>query len=306
MGVDRAGGRRIVIPTFWLASYPKSGNTWFRILVANLWAKGDDPVDINLIDSTDTIASGRNPFDQSLLIDSTLRTIDEIDRLRPAAYAYAATERPFADTGLPARFVKTHDAYTQTDLGEPLMAGARGAAGALLFVRDPRDVAASFANHMRCSIDIAIDCMAREDFCFDSALDRIDRQFRQRLLGWSGFAETWLAQQDIPVHLVRYEDMLADTAAAVRTALAFAGVEADPARLDRAIAFASIDELQRQEAASGFREAPRKVYSFFRRGTAGGWRDELTNDQIVRIERDHGAMMERLGYSLSTDRTEMT
>jgi hypothetical protein len=293
-----------VIPTIWLASYPKSGNTWFRILVANLWSNSDKPADINLIDSTDTIASGRNPFDQYLLIDSTLLTIDEIDRLRPAAYAYAATERPFADAGLPIRFVKTHDAYTLTDWGEPLMAGAQGAAGALLFVRDPRDVAASFANHLRCSIDVAIDRMACDDFCFDSATDRIDRQFRQRLLGWSGFARTWLDQQDIPVHLVRYEDMLADTAATVRTALAFAGAEPDPARLGRAIDFASIAELQRQEHASGFREAPRQVRSFFRRGTAGGWRDELTMEQIARIERDHGAMMDRLGYIRSTDRTE--
>lgn len=304
MGIDRTEDRRTVIPTIWLASYPKSGNTWFRILVANLWSNGDEPVDINQIDSTDTIASGRNPFDQSLLIDSTLLTMDEIDRLRPAAYAFAAGERPFADAGLPIRFVKTHDAYTLTDRGEPLMAGTRGAAGALLFVRDPRDVAASFAHHMRCSIDVAIDFMSREDFCFDSATDRIDRQFRQRLLGWSGFAESWLGQQDIPVHLVRYEDMLADTVATVRTALAFAGIEAEPTRLDRAIAFAAIDELQRQEATSGFREAPRQVRSFFRRGTAGGWRDELTSEQIARIERDHGAMMERLGYSRSTDRTE--
>ena len=42
-----------MIPTIWLASYPKSGNTWFRILVANLWSKHDVPIDINKLDSTD-------------------------------------------------------------------------------------------------------------------------------------------------------------------------------------------------------------------------------------------------------------
>ncbi|MGN6817495.1 MAG: sulfotransferase domain-containing protein [Sphingomonas sp.] len=290
--------------TIWLASYPKSGNTWFRILVANLWSQRDTPVDINLIDSTDAIASGRNPFDQCLLIDSALLTSDEIDRLRPAVYAYAASERPGADFSLPVRFVKTHDAYTLTDLGEPLLAGARGAAGALLFVRDPRDVASSFANHMRCTVDTAIGYMASADFCFDSATDRIDRQFRQRLLGWSGFARSWLDQRDIPVHLVRYEDMLADTEATVRAALAFAGAEIDSVRLRQAIAFASIAELQRQEAESGFREAPRQVRRFFRRGTAGNWRDDLTPEQAARVERDHGEMMDRLGYVRSLAETE--
>jgi len=296
-----------VIPTIWLASYPKSGNTWFRILVANLWSKRDTPVDINMIDSTDSIASGRNPFDQQTLIDSALLTSEEIDRLRPTAYAYAAAGGTLTDPDdpcFPVRFVKTHDAYTLTDRGEPIMAGARGAAGAILFVRDPRDVATSFANHMHCSVDVAIGRMGDRDFCFASAADRLDRQFRQRLLGWSGFAESWLDQHDIPVHLVRYEDMLADTAAMARAALRFAGVEPDPARLERAIAFASIDELQRQEAESGFREAPPKAPSFFRRGIAGGWRDDLTHDQIARIERDHGFMMDRLGYSRSTGETE--
>ena len=76
-----------MIPTIWIASYPKSGNTWFRILVANLWSKRDMPVDINLIESTDSIASARNPFDQQTLIDSSLMTNCEIDRLRPATYA---------------------------------------------------------------------------------------------------------------------------------------------------------------------------------------------------------------------------
>jgi len=292
-----------VIPTIWLASYPKSGNTWFRILVANLWSNSDRPVDINLIGNTDPIASARYPFEQQTLIDSSLMTNDEIDRLRPATYAYAAAGETFADPDdpcFPVRFVKAHDAYTFTDGGEPLMAGARGAAGAILFVRDPRDVAASFAHHMACSIDIAINRMGDPDFCFASSSDRLDRQFRQRLLGWSGFAQSWLDQRDIPVHLVRYEDMLADTAAALSAALRFAGLEPNPMEIDRAVAFASIGELRRQEAEKGFREAPRKMRGFFRRGTSGGWKDELTNAQVLRIEHDHSAMMNRLNYSRST------
>jgi hypothetical protein len=296
-----------VIPTIWLASYPKSGNTWFRILLANLWSKRDTPADINLIESTDSIASARNPFDQQTLIDSSLMTNDEIDRLRPATYAYAASGETLADPDdpcFPVRFVKAHDAYTLTDRGEPIMAGGRGAAGAILFVRDPRDVASSFAHHMHCSVDKAISRMGDSDFCFAGASDRLDRQFRQRLLGWSGFARSWLDQRDIPVHLVRYEDMLADTPAIALAALRFAGVEPDPSALDRAVAFASIDELQRQEAAGGFREAPRKATSFFRRGKAGGWREELTHEQVARIERDHAAIMDRLGYTRSTIQTE--
>ncbi len=294
-------------PTIWLASYPKSGNTWFRILVANLWSGGDAPIDINLIDSADSIASWRNRFDQAMLIESGLLTEDEIDRLRPALYEHNAADAVPTDPqtdAAPVRLVKTHDAWTLTDRGEPLLGGARGAAGAILFVRDPRDVATSFANHMDCSVDEAIARMGDPDFCFASAPDRLNPQLRQRLLGWSGFAASWLDQNDIAVHLVRYEDMIATTADTAAAALAFAGIDAPRDRLGRAIAFSDIGELQRQEAEKGFREAPRRAASFFRRGTAGGWQGDLTAGQIARIERDHGAMMDRLGYARTNRATE--
>lgn len=296
-----------MIQTFWLASYPKSGNTWFRIVMANLWSGSDEPIDINAIDSTDSIASSRHRIDNHALVESALLSGDECDALRPPLYAYASRggtredtdEARDSDRAVPVRFVKTHDAYTLTTSGEPMLGGADGATGAILFVRDPRDVAGSFANHLDCPIDEAIGYLNDPAFCFADRPDRQHKQLRQQLLGWSGYAASWRDQHDIPVHLVQYEAMLADPMATVRAALNFCGVTPDPARLDVAIKFASIDELQRQEAAKGFREAPRKSTSFFRRGVAGGWRDELSPEQVDRIESAHRSMMMQLGYQLS-------
>jgi len=235
-----------VIPTIWLASYPKSGNTWFRILVANLWSKRDTPVDINVIDSTDSIASGRNPFDQQTLIDSALLTSEEIDRLRPTAYAYAAAGETLADPDspcFPVRFVKTHDAWTYTDHGEPLLGGLAGAEGAILIVRDPRDVAPSLANHGNQTIDEAITFMGDADASFCGQRDRQPNQLRQLLPRWSGYNASWLDQADIPVHLVRYEDMQADVLGVFRRALAFAGIEISAEEAAQAARFADFGEL---------------------------------------------------------------
>jgi hypothetical protein len=79
-----------VTRTIWLASYPKSGNTWLRMLVANLSAKDDQPVDINDLPERGGIASARGPFDHLLLIDSGLLTHDEVDCLRPRVYEQLA------------------------------------------------------------------------------------------------------------------------------------------------------------------------------------------------------------------------
>src|SRR5581483_227470 len=164
----------------------------------------------------------------------------------------------------------------------------------------------SLANHNRTGIDEAVAFMNSRDTAFCAKPARQHNQLRQQLLDWSGHAASWLDQTDIPVHLVRYEDMQADTAQVLRRALVFAGRAATDAQIERAVAFARFDELKRQEQDKGFREAPqsRGDGNFFRRGIAGAWRDELTPEQIGRIETAHGDMMRRLGYRLSTEASE--
>ena len=139
-------------------------------------AKDGKPVDINDLPERGGIASARGPFDYLTLIDSGLLTHDEIDCLRPRVYEELARgaqddEYDKPEDVPPVRFVKVHDAYTLTPKGEPLLAGRRGADGAIVIVRDPRDVAPSIANHNRVDID---------------ARDRADEQSRGRLLRQAG------------------------------------------------------------------------------------------------------------------------
>jgi hypothetical protein len=196
-----------------------------------------------------------------------------------------------------ARFVKAHDAYTRTIDGRAMMGGRDAAEGVILIVRDPRDVCASLAHHNDVTLDQAIHFLGNPDSDFCGERDRQPRQLRQQLLGWSGYNASWLDQTDIPVLLIRYEDMQADAAGALRRGLAFAGIGATEEEIAHAAAAVKFGELQRQEQAHGFREAPRNARgSFFRRGVAGGWKAELDPGQVARIEREHLPMMQRLGY----------
>lgn len=294
--------------TIWVASYPKSGNTWVRMMIANLSAKDGAPADINNLPERIRIASAREPFDRLLLIDSGLLTHDEIDCLRPRLYeelARCALDTEFNETDAPpsVQFVKAHDAYSLTPKGEALFAGAGGANGAVVIVRDPRDVAASLANHSRISIDEAVVFMSNSKAGFCIQTTRQHRQLRQKLPGWSGQITSWLDQTDIPVHLVRYEDIKADPAATLRGLLAFAGRHAPEDDIQRAVGFADFAELRQQELEKGFAEAPSSAgENFFRRGEVGAWRDELNAQQVARIEAEHAPTMRRLGYELSYKR----
>lgn len=297
----------------WLASYPKSGNTWFRLLVANL--QRDTPVDINEMPERGGIASARHWFDNIMMFPAGLLTHEESDRLRPSVYRAIAAdqetqepEEEAAETRFGGvRFVKSHDAYTYTSDGEPLLGGPAAAAGAILIVRDPRDVAPSLANHNNQSVDEAIAFMGSATSSFSGRSDRQVSQLRQQLPTWAGYHLGWLDQADIPLHVVRYEDLRADTAGVLREALAFAGITVSRADCEQAARFADFDALKQQESERGFREAPRAnpAGKFFRRGIAGGWRDELTAEQVARIEADQAVMMARLGYEPSHDHERM-
>jgi len=287
--------------TIWLASYPKSGNTWFRFLLANLAAS--EPTDINDLARQNMIASARATFDYFLVFDSSLLTHDELDLLRPAVHAAFAADPPAADShadDTAMSVIKTHDAYTANTVGEPLLGGARGADGAIVLVRDPRDVAPSLANHSRSTVDDAIAFMNNPKATYCDTGDREYPQVRQLLSSWSRHAESWLDQQDIPVHLIRYEDLLAAPADVFADAMAFCGQPADKEAIKKAVRFSDFSSLQAQEREKGFREWLDEDTAgrlFFRQGKSGTWPDELSDAQVARIETVHHAMMTRLGYA---------
>lgn len=280
----------------WLASYPKSGNTWFRLLVANLQAESE-PVDINDMPEREGIASGRAQFEHATLIDSGLLAHDEADRLRPLVYREMAAKGARAGDAPGPRLVKVHDAYRRLADGTPLLAGRDGARRAIVIVRDPRAIAPSLAQHHGRTIDEAIDFMADPAAALAGGLRSQPQQLRQVLLDWSGHAASWLDQADLPVHRLRYEDLAARPAEALQAAMAFAGRPVERRAAERAAEFASFARLQAQEREKGFCEWVRpQAGLFFRRGEAAGWRAELTPAQVRRLEAAHGAMMARLGY----------
>jgi hypothetical protein len=272
----------------WLASYPKSGNTWFRAFLANLLRDGNEPVHINEL-NTGSIASARQVFDDVVGIDAADLTPDEIDALRPAVY------RKWAESYDDVGFHKVHDAYVRTDGKRPLIP-AEATRGALYFVRNPLDVAVSYAHHSGTDADTVIGWMADPTHCFAAGPGRLHEQLRQQMSTWSGHVTSWVDQDDFPVHVVRYEDMRRCPEPTFGAAAEFAGLSTEPTLLARALAFADFGELQRQEAADGFREKSPSATSFFRQGEVGSWQGRLTAAQVERLVADHDQVMERFGY----------
>ena len=267
----------------WLASYPKSGNTWLRAFLANYFIAGPGPVPIN---EMQTISFG----------DSSAPSYAELGRCDPAllvpkqvaALRLRHLERVAGNA--PVNFVKTH--CINRKVGSYPLIPPRLTKAAVYVIRDPRDMVLSYADHFALDPEAAVRAIASEQ----NRVPANPKTVLQFLGDWSGHVRSWTRARDFPVLTLRYEDMLDDPAAAFLKILKLIGAPIDQATLDQAVAHASFDALAAQEAASGFREKGAAQGRFFRRGTSGHWRAQLDPALAERIAADHGQAMARHGY----------
>lgn len=274
----------------WLASYPKSGNTWVRFLLESLLT-GGAAIDINNRQIRTGIVRGAD-LEELFGIEASDLTEAEIMATVPAFHRALAAD---ADRSHILR--KVHDRYWLTSVGEPAFPAAVSH-GAIYIVRDPRDVAVSYAHHRGWTVDEAIAFMADEQAMLATwGRPTFRLQLPQPLGGWGSHVLSWLEQRDIPVLLVRYEDLHGDPIAALTAIGRHLGLDAPAHLVAAAIDAASFPRLKAQEAAAGFVERPAGATApFFRSGRPGDWRSRLTANQADRIRTRHGAVMRRIGY----------
>lgn len=276
----------------WLASYPKSGNTWLRAFLTNFLRHASQPAHINELEGG-PISAARFIFDEAVGLEASDLTPEEIECYRPAVHRCIAACSPLT------LFLKIHDAFTQTAEGVPLVP-VEATHGAIYILRNPLDVAVSFAHHSNISFDESIRRMADESFALTNTPCRLHLRLRQRLLSWSSHVLSWVEAPGLRMHIVRYEDMHQQPRHTFTAIARFAGLPDDPEQVGRALEQSSFARLQQQEQMYGFREKSPRALSFFRKGQVGSWREVLTAPQIDRLLRDHAPVMRRFGYLTDT------
>ena len=261
--------RRII----WISSFPKSGNTWMRLLLGYYFLPRDAEFDINTIFRFTTADVRQDFYDKAAGRPFVAASVQDWLKLRPKALRLIAASKP----GF--HFVKTHCMIGLAE-GVPLIP-PDVTAGAIYLIRNPFDVAPSYARHQGVDIDQTIELMADQQNFHGSRKNIFE------LIGrWDTHIHGWTNAKGLACHVVRYEDLLADTERSFRDLLGFLNAEINDGQLRRAIRLTRFNELQKQEQEKGFRERPAQMERFFARGAAGGWRDELTPAQVARIRAE--------------------
>jgi len=268
----------------WLASYPKSGNTWLRVFLANLLSDGPGPVDINSLDRFGISDARRDLYEAASGRALASLNPGEQHRLRPIIH------RRLVQGRAGPVFVKTHNTVAMHDGVATI--SPELTAGAIYVVRHPLDVVLSYAHHFALEIDFAIEAVCNPD----NYLDTTENAAFSYLSSWSLHVSAWTATPGLVPCVIRYEDMLERPGETFGAVSRYLGLAPDRAALKRAIRFSSFDVLRAQERKTGFRERGPGGGSFFRSGRAGRWRETLGRGQVARVVAAHGEVMARFGY----------
>lgn len=270
----------------WLASYPKSGNTWMRAFIYNLCENPARPgriADLPGYFEEESKPRWYQPYAGEGGVDAM--DFDQLMALRPRVHQDIADSRERGTI-----FTKTHNMFGQLQ-GVPLH-NLSVMAGAVYMVRNPLDVVLSVADHFGLTVDEAIEFMGNED----TGTPTNEGNVAGYMGSWSTHVHSWTLQPHPAIVVVRYEDLQDKPLKAFGSVAKLLGLDHDRNRLRKAIQFSSFRELKQQELAGGFIEKSPNSKSFFRKGSKNQWAQALDETQIRTIVERHREQMQRFGY----------
>ena len=257
----------------WLASFPKSGNTWMRAFLANYFIGGAKGLSINELRKF-TLGDIRADFyDAAAGGKFEINTIEDYLSLRAKALRLILNARQGN------HFVKTHHqsvVYDDTPLIPPDITAA-----AIYIVRNPFDVVPSYARHSGSSVEKAVEAILDA-----SRFSHTPRGLIEVIGRWDHHVASWTESEGLAMHIARYEDLRDNPKVGFGKVFDFLKVKPDPKQFSNALKLTRLEALKKQEQKTGFIERPKEMSAFFHSGKVGGWRQSLTDEQVAKIHNE--------------------
>ncbi|QNI87078.1 Sulfotransferase [Synechococcus sp. ROS8604] len=291
-----------------MASYPKSGNTWCRVFITELRRlaglnsaeataaaqQEEQELRLNGDLATGSIVSSRHWLDDQLGIDSSDLSWAELDKVRGRAGHQQALYSECL------RYHKVHDAFVSPDSGVRPVVPVEGCRGAVVVMRHPADVAVSLSHYFSWPLERCVAFLLDEQAGLFRSTKRGAQQVRQFMGTWANHVHSWLDQEQIPILMLRYEDLLAEPQLQFSRLARFLELPEEPELITEAVRNTSFQTLQaKEEKEGGFSERPDGCERFFRSGRSGEGKEELTAEQLVQLEEAFASILTRCRYQIS-------
>jgi len=280
----------------WLASYPKSGNTLVRSLLASYFFSKDGIFNFDLIKNIKQFPHA--PLFESLGFD--------IKNEKELIKNYIKVQESFNQKNL-TQFLKTHsylfnfEGNVFTDFNNTL--------GAIYIVRDPRNVVTSLANFLDISITKATDHLIQSPYIGGISNSNKREDIMKTYTGtWSGNFNSWKSfKSNRKYLLIKYEDLISNKEENLKKILKFIyklkniNFEIDETKVKNVIQSTSFENMKNLEKEKGFEEAPINIETkekipFFNLGPKNEWKKLLDLETIKKIEKAFKKEMKELEY----------
>ena len=273
----------------WIASYPKSGNTWMKLFLKSYFSLSNASFSINSkIDDHFSIETF--PVSKKFkMLNINYKDFADIAK-------NWLNMQSLINLNNKNNYIKTHNAmcsindYNFTDNENTL--------GAIYIVRDPRDIAISYSAFLGLKLDDTIDFML-STLCYEEDVFENIRYKKSIMGNWAYHYNSWKNYKSREVIIIKYEDMLNDPNKTFLQVLMFLNkinnIKIDKKKMNDAVNQTSFKNLQKLEVEEGFDENPTNR-SFFREGKKGEWKKILDKNQQQKIEKKFKNEMKELGY----------
>ncbi|MDA8944944.1 sulfotransferase domain-containing protein [Candidatus Pelagibacter ubique] len=280
---------------FWIASYPKSGNTWLRTLISSYYYSKDGIYNQSLLKNIRQFPEKSHytsfEYNPSEITDTTRLWIK-------------AQEKINEDKKI--RFFKTHNIFGSVNNCK--FTNKQNSIACIYIVRDPRNVVTSLKNHYELDDEKALKWMTNiKHFIYDVGKVKEsgygDFQF---ISSWEMNYKSWKNQKEIPVKIIRYEDLLKETYAVFTDVIEFINKtlnikKINKDKIKKSVSSTFFHKLKNDEKNNGFEEAvPSKnngeTIPFFYLGPDNDWRKILDNNQKLKFNDIFKKQLKELGY----------
>jgi len=272
----------------WIASYPKSGNTWLRSLISSYYFSKDK---FNLSDLKTIPNFSVNDF-----INNNLIIQNGVD----VAKQWLNVQREINKNYKKTLFFKTHNACVA--INNNLFTDSNNTAGCIYVVRDPRNVITSYKNFEKKTYEEILYHMKNKEAYLFSQKKSEFKSF-EFIGSWADNYNSWFHNKlGIPICLIKYEDLVKDTLGELRKIIDFiANVQSiknysfNIEKAERVVVDASFENLSKMERDGDFNEA-RSNQKFFNMGEKNNWQKLLSVSIKENIEQCFYSEMKELNY----------
>tara|TARA_B100000686_G_C16772358_1_gene966048 strand:- start:1513 stop:2397 length:885 start_codon:yes stop_codon:yes gene_type:complete len=287
---------------FWICSYPKSGNTWLRLILSGLFFTNNGKINnfklLSKIPKFDLLENFKfikslSKEDYNLIFNK--KEYDEESLLTYSKYWIEAQKRKNIQEGN-FSFFKTHNARIK--INNNYYTNSTTTLGFIYILRDPRDIVISYSNHMKKNIDDTIEFLLNGQIMGKEMNVKIMPEI---ILNWNDNYLSWKNFNDVPSLFLKYEDLLANAEKEINKIINFLyknfNIETKnkKIKIKNIIESTNFNKIEKLENKIGFNENL-KLEKFFRIGKKDQWKNKLSEKQLNSILNKFKKTMKKLQY----------